>query len=299
VWYEADPAWPAKPAEVVWAAVPGVAVDKEDNVWMFTRATPSVQVYAPDGRYLFGWGSTTGSHYIRFDRDGYVWTADIERHTVQKHERDGKVLLTLGVDGEAGTDERHFNEPTDMAFASNGDIFVSDGYGNSRIVRFTKDGKYAGEWGTLGTGDGQISLSHSIVIDSKDRVYLADRNNARVQVFDVNGSFLGSWPHLCVPWGLDITAKDEIWVCGSSPMRWGEDPQYPGNLLGCPPKDQLLMKFDTEGKLLELHAFPKALDGQEKPGELNWFHGFAFDSKGNLYTGDITGRRLQKFVPRQ
>jgi hypothetical protein len=294
--YDVDAAWPAKPPDFKWGTVPGVTIDAEGNIWLYTRSAPAVQVYAPDGRYLFGWGDTTGSHQIKIDRDGYVWTANTTDHVVRKHERDGTVVMTLGVEGEAGVDERHFFKPTDMAFASNGDIFVSDGYGNARIVQFDKDGKYIKAWGALGTTDGTFSLPHAIAIDSKDRIYLADRNNARVQVYNSDGGLIDSWKHILVPWGIWITGKDEIWICGSSPMPWAEKP---GGVLGCPPKDQLIMKFNTDGKLLELFTFPKGIDGQEKPGELNWVHGIAIDSQGNLFLGDIIGQRLQKFLRRQ
>lgn len=292
-WYEAVPDWPQRQADIAWAAVPGVAIDGEGNVWMSTRNAPSVQVYAPDGHYLFGWGNMPGAHYLKIDREGYVWIADVHQHVVRKHQRDGKVLLTLGVEGEAGTDERHFFKPTDVAFASNGDVFVTDGYGNARVVHFDKTGKYVDMWGSLGTEDGQFSIPHAIVIDSQDRLYISDRNNARIQVYNVEGKLIDSWKCLLVPWGLSITVEDEIWVCGSSPTVWS------GPLLGCPPKDQLVMKFNTDGKLLELHAFPKGDDGQEKPGELNWVHGIALDTQGNLFLGDINGKRLQKFLRRR
>lgn len=291
-WYEVAADWPQKPADITWAAVPGVAIDAEDNIWMATRKAPSIQVYAPDGRYLFGWGDMPGAHYIKIDREGYVWTADVHQHVVQKHKRDGEVVLTLGVEGEAGTDERHFFKPTDMAFAANGDIFVTDGYGNARVVHFDKDGKYLGAWGSLGAEDGQFSIPHGIAIDAKDRLYIADRNNARIQVYDVTGKLLDSWKSLLVPWGFWITGNDEIWVCGSSPAIWE------GPLLGIPPKDQFVMKFNTDGKLLELHMFPKAADGEEQPGQLNWVHGIALDAQGNLFLGDIKGKRLQKFIRR-
>jgi len=291
-WYELAPDWPQKPAEVSWSGIPGVALDAEGNIWMYTRNAPSMQVYAPDGRYLFGWGEAPGAHHIKIDREGFVWTADVTRHVVEKHRRDGDVVLTLGVDGEAGADERHFFRPADMAFASNGDIFVADGYGNARIVHFDKEGTYIGEWGSLGTEDGQFSIPHAIVIDSRDRLYIADRNNARIQVYSTGGELLDSWKHLLVPWGLWITDKYEIWVCGSSPAVWA------GPLLGCPPKDQLVMKFNADGRLLELHAFPKGQDEHEQPGELNWVHGIALDTQGNLYLGDINGKRLQKFLRR-
>lgn len=298
-WYEVDPAWPHKPKDVTWAAVPGVAVDKDDNVFLFTRNTPSVQVYAPDGRFLFSWGEGAGAHHIKIDREGYIWTSDYLHHVVQKHKRDGTVLMTLGVPDEAAEDDRHFYMPTDTAIASNGDIFVSDGYGNQRVVHFTKDGKFVKAWGSMGNEDGKFSIPHAIAIDSKDRLYVADRNNARVQVYDTEGRLLDSWKNIVVPWGFCVTPKDEIWVCGSSPDSWRRrDKKYPTAPFGCPPKDQLIMKFNTDGKLLQLYTFPKGEDGMEKPGDLNWVHCIAVDSKGNVYLGDIQGKRLQKFLPR-
>ncbi len=289
-WYEVVPDWPQKPAEVEWAAVPGVFLDGESNVWMFSRKAPSVQVYRPDGRYLFGWGDMPGAHGLKIDREGYVWITDVHRHVVEKRTRNGEVALTLGVENEAGTDERHFFKPTDMAFASNGDIFVTDGYGNARVLHFSPEGAYINAWGSLGTEDGQFSIPHAIVIDSKDRLYIADRNNARIQVYNTGGVLLDSWKHLMVPWVLWITDKDELWVCGSTPMTW------PGKPLGCPPKNQIIAKFTTDGRMLELHGFPKGEDGLEAPGDLNWVHGIAVDAAGNLYLGDIYGKRLQKFL---
>jgi hypothetical protein len=128
---------------------------------------------------------------------------------------------------------------------------------------------------------------------------VADRNNARIQVYNTAGQLIDAWKHLLVPWGFWITDKDEIWVCGSSPMPWPQRSENAHMPLGCPPKDQLVMKFNTDGRLLELHTFPKGHDGQEKPGELNWVHGIAVDAAGNLFLGDINGKRLQKLFRRQ
>lgn len=298
-WYEVDPAWPQKPKDVKWAAVPGVAVDQEDNVWLYTRETPAVQVYSPDGKYLFGWGGGTGAHHIKIDREGNIWTTDFERHIVQKHKRDGTVIMTLGVPNEAAEDDKHFFMPTDVAIASNGDIFVSDGYGNQRVVHLTPEGKFVKAWGSMGNDDGQFSIPHAIAIDSKDRIYVADRNNARVQIYNTNGELIGSWKNIVVPWGFWITENDDVWVTGSSPTSWHHrDKKYPTAPFGCPPRDQLIMKFNPDGKLLQLYTFPKGEDGKEKPGELNWVHCIALDSKGNVYLGDIQGKRLQKFVQR-
>ena len=298
-YYAVDPNWPQRPPGVAWGQMPGVAVDREDNVWVFTRANPAVQVYAPDGRYRFGWDiahTNTVAHFIRFDSEGNVWTADVGRHTVCKRSRDGKLLLTLGTDGEAGVDAQHFDKPTDMTIAANGEIFVSDGYGNNRVVHFDRHGRYIKSWGKLGTAPGEFSIPHSIACDSKGRIYVADRNNVRVQVFNRRGKLLDVWQNVLVPWGIWISPKDDIWICGSSPMPWMTEPKYPTAPLGCPPKDQLFIRFDTGGRVRELWTLPKGEDDHERPGEVNWVHAIALDSKGNVYLGDIIGKRVQKFV---
>lgn len=301
-WYEADPHWPQRPPDVPWGQIPGVAVDQFDNVWIHTRTNPAVQVYSPEGRLLKSWPLTatnSAPHFIRIDRHGYVWLVDAGLHIVTKHAaEDGRLLLTLGTPGVPGCDATHFYKPTDIAFAPNDDLYVADGYGNARVAQFDKHGRFLRAWGSLGTAPGQFSLVHSIVCDSHGRLYVADRNNVRIQVFDRRGRLLEVWHDLLVPWGLCLLRGNEILAVGSSPMIWGFDPKYPAAPIGCPPKDQLLMRFASNGKLLQLWAFPKAADGEEQPGQLNWVHGVAVDSKGNLFCTDIIGRRLQKFVPR-
>ena len=200
--------------------------------------------------------------------------------------------MTLGVPGVPGEDSKHFNKPTDMAITPAGDVFVADGYGNNRIVHFDKNGKFVNTWGRLGSRPGEFDLPHSIVVDSKGYLYVADRNNARVQVFRQNGQFVAEWRNLIIPYELWVTPADEIWICGSSPMQWMPNQIY----LGVPPKDQLVMKFNTEGKLLLLWTFPKGEGDDEQPGALNGIHGVAVDSKENLYIGDILGQKAQKFL---
>ncbi len=292
--YTVDPAWPKKPADVKWGEIPGVAVDQQDRVWLFTRQQPVVQVYAADGTLVKIWNDVEHkrAHHIKVDAEGNVWLTDIELHTVRKYSPEGKLLLSLGTPGETGEDERHFNKPTDMAFAANGDIFVSDGYGNNRVAHFDKGGKFVKAWGKKGPGPGQFDLPHGIGIDSKGRVYVADRNNARIQVFDQDGKFLEEWRNILVPWNISVTTQDEVWSCGSSPTL----AQDSRGMTGIPPHDQIFVKFSASGKILRLWMPPKGQDGQEKPGETNWVHALAVDSKGNLYCGDIKGQRAQKFV---
>lgn len=294
IWYEVDTAWPEKPAGMNWGAVPGVVLDKQGNIWMSSRAVPRVQQYSADGRYLRGWGDEMirTAHYLRIDGEGNVWVADCGRHVMWKFSPDGKLLMTLGVPDEPGEDQTHLNAPTDIAITPAGELFVSDGYGNSRIVHFDSKGRFIKAWGKKGVGPGEFNIPHCIGIDSVGRLYVADRSNVRVQVFDQSGKFVSQWRNIVVPWGIWITDSDEIWVCGSSPMRLHKA----GATLGAPPKDQVLMRFNPQGKLLQLWAVPKGVDGKERPGELNWVHGIAVDSKGDMYLGDIRGERVQKFV---
>lgn len=291
--YVVDADWPKRPAEMKWGEMSGVAVDAHDHVYCFSRGTPPVQVYDASGKLIRAWGKDTlkTAHHIKIDHEGDVWVADIGNHVVEKYTPEGKLLLTVGTKGKLGRDRTHLNMPTDMAISPQGDVFVSDGYGNNRIVHFDKNGKFVKEWGELGHKPGQFSIPHAICMDSRGRLYVADRNNVRVQVFDQDGKFIDEWRDLITPWGFFVSKKDEIWVCGSSPMQWRKEDK----VLGCPPKDQIVMRFAPSGKVLGLYTFPKGADGLERPGDLNWVHAIAEDSHGNLYLGDIIGKRAQKF----
>jgi streptogramin lyase len=288
-----------RPAGLAWGDMVGIAIDGQGQIWLSTRAQVPVQVFDAQGKFVRAWGEGLlgSSHFIRIDPEGMVWLADVKNHVVFRLTPEGKVLMTLGTPGEAGCDATHMNRPTDVAVSPAGEIFVSDGYGNARIAHYDKQGKFVKQWGKVGTAAGEFSFPHSIVMDSKGLLYVADRSNNRIQVFDQGGNFLAQWRNLLVPWGLFVTrsaqGEDEIWACGSSPMPWRPEDGF----LGCPPKDQLIMKFDTTGRVLQLWTFPKGEDGKEEPGELNWLHAIAVDPHGNVFVGDVKGKQAQKFVP--
>ncbi len=305
--YEPDASWPhPSHKETGWGAMAGVAIDPAGRIWTFNRGPRPVQVFEPDGSPSQVWGEPrTGAgepvefrepHQIRFDRSGHAWLVDSGLHAIRKFKLDGTLLQTLGTPGEPGADAAHFDKPTDIAIAPEGDLFVSDGYGNNRVVHFNAQGKFVKTWGSLGAAPGEFSLPHSIAIDSRGRLYVADRNNARIQVFDRSGKFLAQWRNLMTPWHLVITEADEVYACGSSPMRWSsrwiKSLALPGIVLGVPPKDQLVMVFSPEGHVQRLWTFPMG----KRPGEVEWVHGMAVDSRGNLYLGDIMGRRAQRFL---
>lgn len=290
---QVDTSWPEKPEGFKWAQMPGITLDERDRVYIFTRNSPALQVYKTDGAFVSAWnsGDPNGAHFIRIDPEGNVWTANIVDHVVRKYTAEGKHLLTIGRVGVAGADEECFDKPTDMAVLPSGDIFVTDGYGNRRVVHFDANGRYINEWGKEGTQPGQFALPHSIVADSKERLYVADRENARIQVFDTAGKLLAVWEDVVTPWGLYMTKDQELWVCGSSCVKKEGTDEH----IVLPPPDQVLMKLNLKGEVLLRIPLPKTKVPPGKPGELDWIHGIAVDSRGNFYLGDIQGKRAQKF----
>lgn len=292
--YDVDPNWPQYPSHVSQEGwVSGMAVDGKDRVWFFKKGPDPVQVYTADGQFVRTWGKGlfVDPHHLRIDPAGNIWVADFGQHVVQKYTPEGKLLLTLGTPGESGDDEAHFFRPTDMAITPEGDVFVTDGYGNRRVVHFDKQGRHVKSWGTYGTEPGQFVLPHAIALDAAGLLYVADRNSGRIQIFDQQGDFIDQWANIIMPWGISINAKDEVWVCGSSPHWWRRDGAYKEY------KDQVFMRFSTDGRVRQVYSIPLGEKDNLKPGDGIGIHCIAQDSKGNLYIGDIYGERAQKFVP--
>ena len=196
--------------------VSAVATDAAGQVYVFQRGPKAdpIVVFDAKGKYLRSWGKGMfgNPHGMRVDRQGNVWVTDNGDHQVMKFTRDGKLLLTLGVKRKAATDSQHFNRPTDIAFAPTGEFYVSDGYGNSRVVKFSREGKYIRDWGKKGKGPSEFNTPHSIAVDSKGLVYVSDRENNRIQIFNPDGKFLKQWNHLGATQNIFITPKDEMWI---------------------------------------------------------------------------------------
>jgi len=197
--------------------VSSVAVDAEGQVYVFQRgakADPLI-VFDAKGRYLrsFGKGVFANPHAVRIGPDGHLWLTDTGLHQVLKFTRDGRPLLALGTKGVAGADAGAFNRPTDVAFSPSGDYFyVSDGYGNSRVVKFTREGKYVSEWGRKGAAPGEFNLPHAIQCDARGRLYVSDRENNRIQIFNGDGELLRVWTHLGATQGMHITPDGQLWI---------------------------------------------------------------------------------------
>ena len=260
------------PAGWKFGRVSAVATDAKGEVYVFQRGPKAdpIVVFDEKGKYLRSWGKGMfgNPHGMRVDRQGNVWVTDNGDHQVMKFTRDGKLLLTLGVKGTKGTDPKTFNRPTDLAFSPDDKHFyVSDGYGNSRVVKFTMDGKYVLDWGKPGTGPSQFNTPHSIAVSAKGNVYVSDRENNRIQIFDANGKFLKEWKHLGATQNLFITPQQELWIITHRDNI--ENLTY-DTLAG------RIMKIDLESG--------RILGAMESPG-----HWINVSKAGEIFIGSLTG----------
>jgi hypothetical protein len=194
-----------------------VAADGKGHVIVINRAAPYFREFTTEGKFVKAWGEQSlfgMAHSVHFDRDGNIWASDPIWHVVNKFSSDGKLLMTLGKKMVAGNNASQdtFNQPNFVAFGSNGDVFVSDGYVNSRIVQFTKEGKFVRIIGGVkGSAPGQLQLPHGVAVDSKGRVLVSDSDNKRISVFDKDGKFLEIW-NAPSRGGIAVTADDTVYV---------------------------------------------------------------------------------------
>jgi len=210
--------WAQLPADLPWDGVTSwVAADGKGTVIVLVRKAPYFRVFTTDGKFVKSWGDEglfVEAHSAQFDRDGFIWATDPNGHVVHKFSPDGKLMMTLGKKGVAGDNSSHdtFNRPNAVAFAANGDVFVSDGYVNSRVVQFSKDGKFIKIIGGVkGSGPGQLQLPHGVAIDSKGRLLVSDSDNKRIAVFDKDGKFIENWAAPCRG-NLVVTSDDTVYV---------------------------------------------------------------------------------------
>ena len=197
--------------------VSAVATDSSGDVYVFQRGEDAdpIVVFSKDGKYLRSWGRNLdfgNEHGLRVDPDDNVWITDNGNHQVMKFTKEGKPLLTLGVRGKPGEDDEHFYRPADIAFAPDGSVYVADGYGNARVVKFSKEGEHITSWGKHGTGESEFDIVHSVAVDSTGTVYVSDRENNRIQIFDAGGKFLRMWTHLGATQNIFVTPGDEMWI---------------------------------------------------------------------------------------
>ncbi|MFN7920689.1 MAG: peptidyl-alpha-hydroxyglycine alpha-amidating lyase family protein [Bryobacteraceae bacterium] len=275
--HKAVPGWAQLPSGWNFGETSGVAVDKDDHVWVFNRGKHPVIEFDKNGRFVQAWDDVPviSSHGIEVDPDGNVWLVDVKGHAVLKFTRAGKLQMVIANAGRGPGDNETkyaFNQPTGLAFRPNGDFYVSDGYGNSRVIEYNGQGEFLRQWGKKGTGDGEFDLVHDVTLDKQGRVYVADRANSRVQVFDAQGKFLAKWTSVGQPWGIAYAEKENAMYIADG-------------------RDNRVVKANLDGQVLGvLSGFGKAV------GKLDFAHHIAVDSEGSIYVAEIKNWRVQKFA---
>lgn len=250
-----------------------VAADSQGRVYVFVRKPAAVLVFDSDGRLLRSWGEElfTTPHSIWIDERDRLFIADCGDHTIRICTPEGQVLQTLGTPGQAGAPGMPFNMPTWACLSPVGDIFVSDGYGQFRIHRFTAAGRLLRSWGEQGKGPGQFALPHSLRVDRQGRVLAVDRENNRLQIFDADGTYLQEWTDVLVPMDVFVDGANNI-IVAEAPQR--------------------ISVFSPEGTLLARWGEKGAGPGQFSDSP----HSIWVDTQGDLYISEVIGpNRIQKF----
>ena len=274
--------WGNLPEGWTYKEATAVAVDSKDNVYVFNRGTQPMVVFDRDGNFLRAWGGDifTLAHGVSVGPDDSIYCADSGDHTVRKMSPEGEVLLTLGTKGQPAPpmSGRPLCRPTHLAVdRRNGDLFVSDGYSNARVHHYTPDGELVGSWGESGTGPGQMNIVHNIAIDDDGWIYVADRENRRIQVFDTDGNLEAQWANLSRAATVCVDHQGLVYV--------GE--YYAGigsNVLGTDLGPRVTI-FDTQGNV-------QAKLGREsygdQPGRFYAPHGISVDSRGDIYVAEVS-----------
>jgi len=273
--------------------ISGLAIDQRDRIYVFNRGVKPVMVFDTDGNLILSGadqeinGKTINpswQHSGGVDWDGNVYVIERDAHRIVKlSPKLDKFLLQLGTTNEKGNDATHLNLPSGIAILHNGNMIVTDGYGNNRVVMFDRNGKFikqvakgAGGPTDKGTGPGEWNLPHKLAVDADENLYIVDREGHRLEVFDRNLNYIREIRNDWNPWDVNISRK------GSDGIGWIADH-----------KDERVLKFNLkDGRIL-------AMWGRQGrgPGEFDWVHGIVVDSKGAVYAADTYGQRLQKFVP--
>jgi len=295
--YRMEEGWAKLSQGRKWGAAIGVDIDRDGkSVWVFDRCATAddcsgsslapIQKFDAAGRLLvsFGAGLFNYPHGFFIDRDDNVWVSDGRAkngkgHTVMKFSPDGKLLMTLGKPGVAGNGPDTFNAPSDVLVAPNRDIFVADGHGgdtNARIVKLSPEGKFVKAWGKKGSAPGEFDSPHGLAMDSAGRLFVADRSNGRIQIFDQNGQFIAEWKQFGRPSGVFINKQDVIYVADSQSTE-STNPGF---------KQGIRIGTVKDGKVAAFIPW----------SEPNTVEGVAADDQGNVYAGYTNTLNFRRFV---
>jgi len=294
--YEANDRWAHLPVGWNWIEATAVATDSQDRVYVFNRGDHPVQVLSPAGELLNSWGEGlfVRPHGIVIGPDDAVYCIDDLGHSVRKFSSDGELLLTIGPSGKPSdtgatsvdfrTIQRAgppFHYPTNLAIAPSGDLYVSDGYGNARVHRFSPDGKLLSSWGEPGSGPGQFNVPHGIAVDRSGVVFVADRENSRLQLFSPDGEFIEEWTDLARPSQVFIGADEKVYVAelgyraGMWPGTTAPRADAPGGLLSI---------LSRQGELLA--RWGGGLN-PTAPGDFFAPHDIWVDRRGTIYLAEV------------
>jgi len=295
--YQAADDWAGLPGDRTWGAPTGVEMDPDqESLWVLERCgdfngpgcaesdIAPILKFDSSGRLVqsFGAGMFLYPHGLHVDPEGNVWVTDGrgeggKGHSVLKFNPDGEHVLTLGQPGVAGEGPNTLNRPSDVAVARNGDIFVADGHSgmdtNMRIVKYSKDGTFIKEWGKKGTAPGELDGAHGLAFDSRGRLFVADRGNRRIQIFDQDGGFIDAWTQFGSPSGLFISPDDVLYVADLA--------------------EGIRIGSAKDGSLSAFIMAPVPESGTARVAE-----SVAVDAQGTLYAGENAGMKLLKFAVR-
>jgi sugar lactone lactonase YvrE len=300
--YTTIPNWGQLPEGRVWGSTSGIDVAPDGHIWVAERCGANtcagstldpILEFDPSGKLLrsFGAGMFIFPHGMYVDRDGNVWVTDGQGrdgkgHQVFKFKPDGSVLLRLGKAGVAGSGSDEFNQPSDVVVAANGDIFVADGHDtgtNMRIVKFTKDGKFIKSWGKPGSAPGEFNVPHALAFDSKGRLFVADRANNRLQIFDQDGTFLDSWTQFSRLSGIYIDKNDVLYGSDSE----SNTKRHAGWKRG------IRVGSLTDGVVTAFIPDPvENADASATSGA----EGVVADARGNIFGAEVGPKMVKKYV---
>ena len=302
--YKTTRDWGQLPPGVKWAAVTAVEPAPDGSIYVIHRCFANscagrmeapILKYDPSGKLLKSWGEGMFifPHGATVDRDGNLWVTDArgeggKGHQVFKFNPDGKVLMTLGKAGVSGSGPDLFDQPTDVAIAPSGDIFVTDSHRNgknNRVVRFRKDGTFVKDWGKKGSGPGEISEPHTIALDSRGRVFVGDRENNRIQIFDQDGKFLAEWRQFGRPSGITITRDDTIYVTDSESGPDTGAHELPG-----------IKKGIRIGSAKDGSVRTFIEDMESTVADHSGAEGLGVDAQGNVYGAVVRRQMLERHV---
>jgi DNA-binding beta-propeller fold protein YncE len=268
------------PAGFEFERVSSIGINSLNNMLVLHRGEDPLLEFDAQGNYLRAFGprdTWTFSHGLRLDAQNNIWVTDIGTHIVMKMDTDGNILQTLGTAGENGlwdeaSGSHKFDQPNDIAFDSEGNFYIAQGHGNGepRILKFDSDGNFIKQWGSRGAGPGQFAVAHSIEIDNDDMLYVADRENFRIQIFDTEGNYTGEWKFSAMACALYFHDDGYMYMTSGFDGEWA--------------------KVDMEGSIVGALGRPGSANGEFGEG-----HFLTVNNQGDVYIADVVNRRVQLY----